>query len=71
MLLHFVTPSFFANCSLPVSSSLPLTEGKVGAKRSDEVYASVWNPDTTKRGVHGVVLFLFPLKWAVRKVLRT
>ena len=49
------------NCSLPVSSSLPLTEGKVGAKRSDEVYASVWNPATTKRGVHGVVLFLFPL----------
>ena len=38
----------------------------MGAKRSDEVYASVWNPATTKRGVHGGVLFLFPLKWAVR-----
>ena len=33
----------------------------MSAKRSGEVYASVWNPDTTKRGVHGVVLFLFPL----------
>ena len=34
---------------------------KRATKRSDKVYASVWNPDTTKRGVHGVVLFLFPL----------
>ena len=41
--------------------AFPLPRGKVGAKRSDEVYASVWNPDTTLLGVHGVVLFLFPL----------
>ncbi len=52
---------FMPNCSLPVSSSLSLTEGKVGAKRSDKVYASVGNPATTKLGVHGGVLFLFPL----------
>ena len=51
----------YTDCSLTVSSSLPLTKGKVGAKRSDEVYASVWNPANTQRGVHGVVLFLFPL----------
>ena len=59
---HVGAPAFFLQIAVcRVSSSLPLTEGKVGAKRSDEVYASVWNPDTTKRGVHGVVLFLFPL----------
>ena len=34
---------------------------KGATKRSDKVYASVWNPATTKLGVHGVVLFLFPL----------
>ena len=67
--MHLKNPtSIFQIAVCRVSSSRPLTEGKVGAKRSDEVYVSVGNPATTKRGVHGVVLFLFPLKWAVRKV---